>query len=86
MLPLINSRTDLEALRGSAEFALAIRVLHGSMTIRTDTAKYPENYNDPDYDGPEVKPKWKYKKNLSAIEHIGLTEEFIVAEYEALEA
>jgi hypothetical protein len=45
--------------------------LKGSMTRRENQAVYPDNYNDPDYDGPAVDPVWVDVEDLSTIERFG---------------
>jgi hypothetical protein len=45
--------------------------LKGSMTRRENQAVYPDNYNDPDYDGPAVEPVWVDVEDMSTIERFG---------------
>lgn len=47
--------------------------LKGSMTRREDQAEYPENYSDPDYDGPTIEPVWVDVEDLTTIERFGFT-------------
>lgn len=84
MHSLINSRQDLEALRGTSEFAEAIAALAGSMTIRVDVAEYPSGYGDPDYNGATIEPVWEDREDLTTIERLGYTKAEILAELEAI--
>lgn len=47
--------------------------LKGSMTRTEDQAEYPENYNEPDYDGPAIEPVWVEVEDLTTIERFGFT-------------
>jgi len=47
--------------------------LKGSMTRREDQAVYPDNYNDPEYDGPTIDPVWVDVEDLTTIERFGFT-------------
>lgn len=47
--------------------------LKGSITRTEDQAVYPENYNDPDYDGPAIEPVWVEVEDLTTIERFGFT-------------
>jgi len=86
MRQTINSRADLESLRGSPEFAAAIRDLAGSMTIRMNVAEYPEGYGDPEYEGPEVDPIWQDQEDLTTIERFEFTKQELLDELAALDA
>lgn len=81
----INSRADLDAISGTAEFAERIRALAGSMSIRTNIAVYPEGYGEPGYEGPDVEPVWDDVEDLTTIERLGFTKAEILAEVAALE-
>lgn len=47
--------------------------LKGSMTRRENQAEYPDNYNDPDYDGPKIEPVWVDVEDLTTIERFGFS-------------
>lgn len=79
MKPIINTREDLEALRGTSHYVEFINSLKGSMTHRINVAEYPENYNTPDYDGPEIEAVWEEVENLETITRFGFTKEELLA-------
>jgi len=85
MGPTINSRADLESLRGTPEFADAMRNLAGSMTIRVNVAEYPEGYGEPEYDGPDIDPDWQDQEDLTTIERLGFTKQQVLDEVAALD-
>lgn len=70
---VINTRADLDAVAGTAQHAEFMARLKGSMTRRENQAVYPENYNDPDYNGPSVDPVWVDVEDLATIERFGFT-------------
>ncbi len=70
---VINTRADLDALQGTQAHADFMERLKGSMTRREDQAVYPDNYNDPDYDGPAIDPVWVDVEDLTTIERFGFT-------------
>ena len=78
MKTIINSRADLDAITGTTEHKKFMEALKGSMTRREDQAEYPENYNDPEYDGESIDPVWVDVEDLSTIERFG----FIKADFE----
>lgn len=71
--PVINTREDLDAIVGTKQHAEFMEVLKGSMTRRENQAEYPENYNDPDYEGDPIDPIWVDVEDLSTIERFGFT-------------
>jgi hypothetical protein len=75
MKQVINSREDLEAVKGTPEYDEFMASLKGSMTRKQDVAVRPDNYNDPDYDGPEIPPVWEDVEDLSTIKRFGFTKE-----------
>lgn len=75
---IINTRADLDAIAGTQEHADFIEKLKGSMIKTVDVAVYPENYNDPEYDGEEITPIWEEQEDLSVIESFGFDKEFFV--------
>lgn len=76
----INSRADVEALRGTPAFAQAITALAGSMTITVNVAEYPEGYGTDEYEGPEIDPVWDEQEDLSSVERLGFTKSEILTE------
>lgn len=68
---VINTRADLDAISGTAEHADFMERIKGSITRTENQAEYPENYNDPDYDGPEIEPIWVDVEDLTTIERFG---------------
>jgi len=79
MSPL-NTRADLEALRGTPDYVEALKLLRGSMVALVNVAAYPEGYVDPGYDGPVIEPVWQEIESLEALDLIGIgREEFLAA-------
>lgn len=74
-LPIINSREDLDSLRGTQEYAEFVAYLKGSMTRTVNVAAYPDGYNRPGYEGPEIEPVWMEVEDLSTITAFGFTKE-----------
>lgn len=70
---VINTREDLEAVKGTPEYGEFMIALAGSMTRKQDVQVYPDNYNDPDYDGDKLDPIWEDVEDLSTIERFGFT-------------
>lgn len=75
----INTREDLDTIQGTLEHEEFMNFLRGTMTRKQNTAVYPENYNDPDYDGDVIDPVWEDVEDLSTIESFG----FSKADFEA---
>ena len=71
--PVINTREDLEAIKGTKRYDEFMERLRGSMTRWEDVAQYPDNYGAPDYDGPVIEPVWQEVEDLSVIERFGFT-------------
>ena len=71
----INTREDLDAIQGTPEHAEFMQFLKGTMTRTQNVAEYPADYNEVDYDGPEVDPIWEEVEDLSTIERFGFTKE-----------
>lgn len=69
----INTRTDLDAIAGTAEHAEFMARLKGSMTRKQNVAEYPEGYGTPEYDGPVIEPIWVDVEDLTTIEAFGFT-------------
>ena len=70
---IINSKSDLESLVGTPEYADFIKLLVGSMTRKQDTQVYPEGYGMVDYEGETLEPIWADVEDLSTIERFGFT-------------
>jgi len=70
---IINTRADLNAIEGTDEHTAFIAKLKGSMTKTVNVAIYPDNYNDPEYDGEEITPIWEDQADHSVIESFGFT-------------
>lgn len=71
--PVINSREDLDALKGTTAYADFMRTLAGSMTRKQDTQVYPKGYGQPGYKGDALEPLWGEVEDLSTIERFGFT-------------
>ena len=80
---IINSRDDLDALKGTPAYLEALRALAGSMVTSMDMAVYPEGHGQPDYTGPTVEPDWHEVETLDVIERMGFTRAGFEAEYAA---
>lgn len=76
---LINTRADLDACIGTPRHAEFIALLKGGLTMRVDTAVYPDGYGQPGYTGPAVEPVWTEVEDLSTIGRFGFTKAEILA-------
>jgi hypothetical protein len=72
-MTIINTREDLDFLKGTVEYDNFIEVLKFSIHRPIDTTIYPKNYNDIDYAGPKLEPTWATIEDLSSIEKFGFT-------------
>lgn len=72
-LPVINTRDDLEHIKGTPEYDEFMVYLKGTMTQKVDKAVYPDDYNQPDYAGNPVDPDWQDVENLDVIKSFGFT-------------
>jgi len=70
---IINSREDLEAVKGTPDYDKFMQALKGSMTRRQDMQVYPNGYNQPDYEGEKLEPIWEDVEDLSTIQRFGFT-------------
>jgi hypothetical protein len=68
---IINTRDDLDAIAGTKEHDEFMQKLKGSMTRKQDVQVYPENYNQPDYDGEKLEPIWEDVEDLTVITSFG---------------
>jgi len=75
MILNINSREDLDALKGTQSYADFINYLKGSMTRKINVAEYPDNYKREGYDGPEIEPVWEEVEDMTVIERFGFSKE-----------
>lgn len=71
---IVNSRSDIDALRGTPYFLTALEYIQGAMTVAVNVAEYSEGA-DPDL----VEPVWEERLDLSILQRIGWTR----AEFEA---
>ncbi len=77
---IINTRADLEALRGTPGYGAALGQLKSSMTTRINRAVHPEGYGQPGYEGPEIEPVWEDVETLESVARLGFTKaEFLAA-------
>ena len=79
VLLTINSREDLDALKGTQAYAEFISYLKGSMLRKENLAEYPEDYDREGYDGPEIEPVWAEVEDLSAVSRFGFSKEELLA-------
>lgn len=79
----INSRADLEQLRGTPAFEPALRAISGALVRKTNIAVYPATHADSDYDGPAIGPVWRYDEDQSVLVRIGMTRGELNAELAA---
>lgn len=71
MTKIINTRADLDALKGSPAYFAALQAIAGTLETTMNTAVYPEGYGEPGYGGPEVEPVWETVETLDTIQHLG---------------
>jgi len=70
---IINTRADLDNIKGTPAYFDFIASLKGSMTRKQDAQVYPENYPSPDYIGPVLDPIWIDIDDLTTIERFGFS-------------
>ena len=80
MTIIINTRADLDALKGTSDYLPALRATAGTMDTTVNTAEYPDGYGDPSYNGPLVDPEWTTVETLVTIHRLGFADR---AEFEA---
>lgn len=80
MNQIINSRADLDSLRGTPDYLCAMTIIAGTMRTTVNRAEYPEGYGQPDYTGPEVVADWQEIETLDTIRRLGFADR---AEFEA---
>jgi hypothetical protein len=71
MSNIIQTRDDLEQIKGTEEYSKFMALLKGSMIRRQDVQLYPEGYNTPEYEGPNLEPIWEDVEDLSTIQRFG---------------
>ena len=71
MKAIINTREDLDAIKDSDEYFEFMRVLKGSMARKQDVQIYPDDYNQPYYQGEKLTPIWETVEDLSMIQRFG---------------
>lgn len=71
MTIIINTRADLDALKGTPAYLPALRAIAGTMETTLNAAEYPEGYGDPSYSGPSVEPVWTIVETLETIHRLG---------------
>lgn len=79
----INTRADLEALKGSPAYLEALTSLRGSMSALVNVAVYPDGYFDDGYPGPAIEPVWEETESLEALTLLGMSRSEFVAEWNA---
>lgn len=77
-LPVINTREDLDALQGTAQWMEFMVYLRGTLTTKVDTAVRPEGYGQPGYEGEDIPAVWAEVENLSVVESFGFTKEEVL--------
>jgi hypothetical protein len=70
---VINTREDLEKVKGTPEHNEFMKFLKGSMLRKQDVAVRPEGYGQPGYEGEIIPPVWQDVEDLSTIERFGFT-------------
>lgn len=78
---IVNSRSDIDALRGTPYFLTALEYIHGAMTVVVNVAEYPEGV-DPE----AVEPIWSEQQDETILRRIGWTREDFEAELTAARA
>lgn len=80
---IVNTRADLNLLKGTPSYLEALRQIAGSLTTTIDRATYPEGYGSDGYDGPVVEPEWTEVESLGVLARLGFSREEFEAEYAA---
>lgn len=70
---VINTREDLEKVKGTPEYDEFMKFLKGSMLRKQDVAVRPEGYGQPGYEGETIPPVWQDVEDLSTISRFGFT-------------
>lgn len=69
----INSRADLEALRGTDAYLPALRDVAGAATVIIDIAERPPDYEEPTYAGPQIAPQWEERDDDAILRRLGIS-------------
>lgn len=80
----INTRADLDSLKGTPAYAAAMANINGSLTKKIDTAVYPEGYGQPGYAGAHVDPVWADQENLETITKLSFAKDEFLTAYAAV--
>lgn len=70
---VINTREDLEKVKGTPEYDEFMKFLKGSMLRKQDVAVRPEGYGQPGYEGETIPPVWQDVEDLSTLSRFGFT-------------
>jgi hypothetical protein len=70
---IINTREDLDAIAGTAQYDQFMEYLKGSIIKPVNVQVYPEGYGTVDYTGETLEPIWETTEDLSVIERFGFT-------------
>lgn len=68
---IINTRADLDALKGTDRYLDAMKAIAGTLCTTVDVAVYPEGYGQPGYVGGAIDPDWQTVETLNTIQRLG---------------
>ena len=71
MTIIINTRADLDALKGTPDYLRTLRAIGSTMETTVNSAEYPEGYGEPGYSGPSIEPIWTVVETLETIRRLG---------------
>jgi hypothetical protein len=86
MNTIINTREDLDALKGTQKYDDFLLTLIGSMTRRQNAAEYPEGYGQPGYEGPTIEPVWMDVEDLSMVTRFGFRKDELFSQVKLQDA
>lgn len=72
---VINTRADLDAIKGTPEHTEFMKFLKGSMSRQQDVAVRPDDYGQPEYEGDVIPPVWETVEDLTTITAFGFSKE-----------
>lgn len=77
---IIQTREDLETIKGTPEYLDFIKLLHGSMVKKTCIAVRPDDYDETLKEGDEghIPLEFEDRENLEEIERFGFTKQEIL--------
>ena len=83
---VIQTRTDLDAIQGTAEYHDFIKLLHGSLVKKVCTTVYPEGYNQDLKEGDEgyIPLEFEEVENLEEISRFGFTKQEIIDLFDSI--